>query len=216
MEAVNHWQHDKKNRKFLEGKRLKKEYDDFDRDILTPLEKACEKVDKRRKPTRKIYMGGNHEHWINTLLAKFPEFIGMLEPESYLHLAERKWEWIPFLDRGHRGLLSFGKLTVMHGQYHNKYHTSKTADEYSHSVAYCHTHDVQLYTKVFSDDLGFHTAQSIGCLCNRSPAFKWGKPNRWVNAFGILYVRSDGMYNLYVPIIIAGKFVFANKLFGGD
>jgi hypothetical protein len=38
--------------------------------------------------------------------------------------------------------------------------------------------------------------------------------NRWVNAFGVLYVRDDGLYNLYVPVIINGKFVFEGKIFG--
>ena len=78
------------------------------------------------------------------------------------------------------------------------------------------THDFQAYTKIFADDIGYHTAQSIGCLCNKSPAFKWGKANRWVNAFGIIYLRESGMFNLYVPIIIEGKFVYAGKLFDGN
>ena len=215
METLNHWQRDKKNRKFLEGKRLKKEYDDFDRDILIPLEKACEKKDKRRKPTRKIYMGGNHEHWVNNLLNKFPEFIGMLDPEGYLHLEERKWEWIPYINKGQRGIVKFGKLIAMHGNYTNKFHAAKTADTYSHSVVYGHTHDCQFYTKVFADDLGYHTACSIGCLCNKAPEFMRGNANRWINAFGVLYVRDDHSYNLYAPIIIKGKFTFANHTFGG-
>jgi len=33
-------------------------------------------------------------------------------------------------------------------------------------------------------------------------------------AFGVLYVREDGNYNLYVPVIIDGKFTFAGKVFG--
>ena len=221
MDAINHWQRDKGNRKFFENKRLLQEYEGFDRDILTPLDKLCENSNKRRKKVRKIFMGGNHEDWINVLFNKFPEFEGMLEPEIALKLKERNWEWIPFIQIGEqgnvtRGIVRFGKLNVFHGTYYNKYHASKTADEYSKSCAYAHTHDIQSYTKEFADDLGYHTAQSIGCLCDRSPAFKWGKANRWVNAFGVLYVREDGMYNLYVPIIIRGKFTFADKEFNGN
>jgi len=85
---------------------------------------------------------------------------------------------------------------------------------HSKSVAYAHTHDVQLFTKSFSDDAGFHSAQSIGCLCNKAPEFMRGRGNNWVNGFGILYVREDGNYNLYVPIIINGKFTYAGKTFG--
>jgi len=215
MDSINHWEMSKGNKKHFEGKRLWKEYASFDKDILTPLEQAvpdtCEKV----------YMGGNHEYWVDGLTDKEPSLEGMVELEAYLKLAERGWEWIPWItfnaERGNysRGMKRYGKLLVFHGQYINKYHACKTADSFSRSCAYGHTHDLQLYTKVTVDDnRGFHTAQSIGCLCNTSPEFLKGRMNRWVNAFGVLYVRDDGNYNLYVPIIIGGKFVFAGKVFG--
>jgi len=197
------------DRKHFQDKKLMKEYSNFDRDILTPLEKICERSDKRRKPVEKIYMGGNHELWAEMLISKLPYVLeGAIEPEKCLRLKERGWKWIPYLvsDNGcgvRRGMLQFGKLLVIHGHYANKYHAAKMA------------HDIQFYTKVFSDDAtGYHTAQSIGCLCDTSPAFMRGKGNRWVNGFGILYVRDDGMYNLYVPVIIKGKFTYAGKTFG--
>ena len=59
MEAVNHWQHEKGNRKFLENKRLLTEYEGFDQEILTPLDKLCTPKDRRRRKPRKIFMGGN-------------------------------------------------------------------------------------------------------------------------------------------------------------
>jgi len=33
-------------------------------------------------------MGGNHEHWLNGLFSKFPEFIGMLGIPKALRLKE--------------------------------------------------------------------------------------------------------------------------------
>ena len=207
MDAVNHWKRARGAKKYFEGKRIKKEYEDFDFDILKPLDKLV------GKNCEKTYMGGNHED-------KLPEFEGMIEVETSLRLEERGWEWIPYIkyndrtDSYTRGIKQYGKLLVFHGQYWNKYHSARTADTYSKSCAYAHTHDVQLYTKVTVDDRGFHTAQSIGCLCNTSPEFLKGRINRWVNAFGVLYVREDGIYNLYVPIIIKGKFIFAGKVFG--
>lgn len=214
MEAVNRWRLNKGSKKFFEDKRLKKEYLGFLREILTPLEK----IGKRAK---KIYMGGNHEFWINDVIEKNTQFEGMIEPEICLKLAERKWKWIPYIVRDEeggyvRGLLELGKLLVMHGHYTNKYHSAKMADQYSKSVVYGHTHDVQIFTKVFSDRAGYHTAQSIGCLCNKAPEFMRGRSNDWVNSFGVLYVRDDGYYNLYVPIIIKGKFTYAGKTFDGN
>lgn len=216
MDSVNHWKQERGNKKYFEGKRLLKEYEGFDKDILTTIEgiipKGCEKT----------YMGGNHEDWVNALIDKNPQLEGLVEPEIALHLAERNWEWIPFLNWTNsnnciRGIKRYGKLLVIHGQYTNKYHAQKTAETFSKSVVYGHTHDIQSYTKVTVDDnRDYHTAQSIGCLCERSPEFLRGGMNRWVNAFGVLYVREDGMYNLYVPIIIRGKFVFDGRLFDGN
>jgi len=214
MDAVNHWKMARGAKKYFEGKRLQKEYRSFDQDILTPLEKILP------RNCEKTFMGGNHEYWIDTLIEKLPQFEGMIEVEISLRLKERGWEWIPWVwydertDSHMRGIKQYGKLLVFHGQYTNKYHSCKTADSYSKSCAYGHTHDIQLYTKVTVDDVGFHTAQSIGCLCNTSPEFLKGRMNRWVNAFGVLYVREDGNYNLYVPVIIDGKFTFAGKVFG--
>jgi len=215
MDSINHWEMKKGNKKHFEGKRLLSEYNEFDRDILTPLEKAipdnCEKV----------FMGGNHEYWVDGLTEKEPSLLGMVELETALQLAERGWEWIPWItydeEKGSytRGIKRYGKLLVFHGQYINKYHAHKTADSYSRSCVYGHTHDLQSYTKISVDDCkDYHTAQSIGCLCNMSPEFLKGRINRWVNAFGVLYVREDDFYNLYVPVIINGKFVFEGKVFG--
>lgn len=217
MDAVNHWKKGRGATKYFEGKRLLKEYEAFDNDILTPLERILP------EDCEKTFMGGNHCDWINGVLEKMPEFENMIEVEKSLRLKERGWEWIPWIkidekkDVYERGMKRYGKLLVFHGQYTNKYHSYKTVDTFSKSCAYGHTHDVQMYTKVTVDDhRGFHTAQSIGCLCNRSPEFLKGRMNRWVNGFGILYVRENGNYNLYVPIIIEGKFTFAGKTFDGN
>lgn len=214
MDAVDHWLRDKGNRRSLEGKRIISGYRWFDQDILTPIEELAPNA-------HWTYMGGNHEDWINIVVDRDPTLEGLVEPEIVLNLAQRGWEWIPYVvKKGNsvtRGMKTYGKLLVFHGQYINKYHAAKTADMFSKSCAYGHTHDIQLYTKVTVDDSrGYHTAQSIGCLCELSPAFMRGRINRWVNAFGVLYVRPDGMYNLYVPVIVKGKFVFDGIEFNGN
>jgi hypothetical protein len=216
MDSVNHWKSERGSKKYFEGKRLLKEYEMFDRDILSKIEKIVP------KNCEKTYMGGNHEDWINTLIDKIPQLEGLVEPDVALNLKEREWEWIPWINwtdssKCIRGIKKYGKVLVIHGQYTNECHSKKTALTFSKSVIYCHTHDLQSYTKVFADDgRGFHTAQSIGCLCNISPDYMRGGMNRWVNAFGVLYVREDGMYNLYVPVIIKGKFCFDGKIFDGN
>jgi len=148
MRAINHWKKERKNMKFFEGKRLLKDYKNFIRDILRPIEKAipegCEKV----------YMGGNHEEWAYLLITKNPQLEGLIEPEKAMNLKRRKWKWIPYKHKDeqgnvYRGKLKTGKLTVFHGAYLNKYHAARTSDVFSKSVAYAHCFDeeTELLTK---------------------------------------------------------------------
>ena len=209
MDFANHWKRKEQDFAYFRDVTVKGNYDDFDREILTPLEKLLPRHCER------VYMGGNHEDWVNIITRKDTHLKGSVEPENCLRLKERGWIWIPYIDNNRRGIKKYGKLLTFHGIYANKYHAQKTAETFSKSSAYGHTHDIQSYTKItVDDDRGFHTAQSIGCLCNLSPEFMKGRMNRWVNAFGVIYVRDDGMYNLYVPVIINGKFVFEGKIFG--
>lgn len=206
-------QRKKLNARAFEGKRLLRDYEGFIREILEPIEKLCPKA-------KKVYMGGNHEEWVYQEIDRNPQLEGLIEPEITMRLKHRGWEWIPYLvkqasGRTIPGMYKTGKLTWTHGQYTNIYHAAKMANVYDKSVAYGHTHDVQLHTKVHAEDPSdYHTAQSIGCLCNLSPGFMWGRPNRWVHSFGVLEVRETGLYNLYVPIIIDGKFRFDGKTYG--
>lgn len=215
MRAIDHWKRDQSNKKYFEGRRLLNDYRNFTRDILEPIERLCPNAEK-------IYLGGNHEEWAYQMIERMPELEGMIEPELAMNLEERGWKWIPYKIRGddttvRKEFYKIGKLSVIHGNYLNKYHAAKTSETHSKSVCYGHTHDVQVYTKVHEEDPSdYHTAQSIGCLCNMSPSYLGGRPNRWVHAFGALYTRPSGLYNLYVPIIIAGKFVFEGKLFSGN
>jgi len=210
MQAINHWQQEKGNKKYFEGVRLLHDYADFTKDILEPIEEICPKATRE-------WLDGNHELWATNLIKRFPQLEGMIEPEIAMKLKERGWNYTPFIKKdGRRGSIKMGKLTITHGHYTNKYHASKTSDTYSGSVVYGHAHDLQSHTKVHIEDPNdYHTATAIGCLCDLSPEFLWGQPNRWVHAFGVLYVRDGGEYNLYVPVIINGKFTYAGKTFGG-
>lgn len=212
MRAINHWKKEHGNLRHFEGLRLLDDYQEFIKDVLEPLERACPEAEK-------IYLGGNHEDWAYRLVDQFPQLEGIIEPENGMKLDKRGWKWIPYINIDKAGnirpgKMKIGKLTITHGHYTNKYHASKNTEIYAKSIVYGHTHDIQSYTKVHEEDPGdYHTAQSIGCLCNKSPSFMQGRPNRWVHSFGVLYTRHDGSYNLYVPVIIKGQFVFAGKLF---
>jgi len=209
MNFASHWKRKTGDQSYTKDSAVET-YSKFDNNILSIIEGLLD------DDCEKVYMGGNHEHWVNGMIMKDPTLKGAIEPEILLGLEERGWDWIPYIKNHKRGIVKYGKLLVTHGFYTNKYHAAKMADIFSKSIVYGHTHDVQLYTKVTYDDDGYHTAQSIGCLCNNRPEFMRGNANRWVNAFAVIYLREDGMYNLYVPIIINGVFTFERKVFNGN
>jgi len=190
MQSIDHWKEEKGNRRVFNGKKLLNDYEGFIRDILQPLEQLCPKA-------KKVYMGGNHEEWAYQMVDRQPQLEGLIEPEIAMKLAERGWQWVPYLiaqaGRLLPGMYKIGKLQLTHGQYTNLYHANKMAQAYDRSIAYGHTHDIQVFTKIHTKNPSdYHSAQSIGCLCNSSPAYLWGRPNKWVHAFGALYVRPDG------------------------
>ena len=209
MDFANHWKIKEEDHEFFQNVTVKGNYETFDNDILTPIERLIPRGCKR------TFMGGNHENWVNIITRKDGRFKGIVEPEKVLNLEKRGWEWIPYLTDNKIGIKQYGKLLAFHGIYTNKYHAQKTADTFSKSCVYGHTHDIQSYTKVTVDDIGYHTAQSIGCMCTLSPEFLRGRMNRWVNSFAVLYIRDDGNYDMYVPVIINGTFTYAGKTFEG-
>lgn len=214
MDSANHWAKSKGNLRQMENKRIAAEYDEFSEDILEKIERAVPGY------CRLVYMGGNHEDWIEQVIDKDPRLMGSLEVELRLHLKQRGWEWIPPSSSRQSwnvtpSFFRIGKLLVMHGMYTNKYHAAKTVGMLSRSVIYGHTHDIQVYTEAHIDDpRSYHTAQSIGCLCKMAPPYMKGKANRWVNAFAVVLSRPSGDYNLYVPVIVKGQFSFGGKTFG--
>ena len=212
MSSISWFERNRGNRKYFEGKRLMKEYKGFDETILSPLERIIP------KHCKKVYMEGNHEYRVKEVINENPQLEGMIEMEKGLHLRKRGWKFIPYFYKDKDGntkigMVKYGKLVAIHGIYTNKYNAAKTASVVNKSVVFCHTHSVQMFVRSSMDSEDYHSAMSIGCLANKSPDYAKGKPNSWVNAFGILYVRNDGNFNLYVPIIIKGHFSYAGKTF---
>ena len=76
------------------------------------------------------------------------------------------------------------------------------------------THDVQTFAKTTVESCkDFHTARSIGCLCNLNPAYQKNRPSKWVHGFGVAYVHPNGDYSFYNIFIVKYKFVFNDKLY---
>lgn len=200
MNSMSHWA--EKRDRMIELSSIKDEYDAFNsfmESFLKVLPNKC----------KNIYMVGNHEDWANQYLLANPKFKGYIELEKNLKLKNTKF--IKFNE-----VYKLGRMHFMHGYYTSDFHTKKMCQNYRKSIFYGHTHDVQVYTHISPIDAkDYHTAQSVGCLCNLNPIFLKGKPNRWVRGFLVFYYNpSNKMFSAYQVHIINGKFIWNGKTYG--
>jgi predicted phosphodiesterase len=203
LDPVSFWNKGKPG--LSEGKRLLDDYKGFEEEILTPIIKAG------KKSCQYVWLDGNHENRAAKFIEENPSVKGLIEPHKYLRLKERG-----FILVEHGDLYQLGKLYVMHGEFWNKYHAAKTVETFENSVVYAHTHNPQTYAKSVPRDTNrYHIAWCLGCLCNRTPDYKVGKANRWINGFGVVYVRPDGFFDLFTVNINKGSFIFNDKMYGG-
>lgn len=200
MDAVNHWELEKGNRRGMEGKRLRKTYDDFNAKILDNLNPQLPDT------CRKIFLLGNHELWLEQYIDKIPELEGFAEIERNLNLKD--WEIIPY-----RQTIKIGKIYFHHGEYTSKYHASKMVDVYERNIVYGHMHSPQSFTKVTPVDGDAHMAISMPCACEMNPQYMKDKPSAWVNGFGVFYIHPDNNFNIYSVIATKGHFVIASKYY---
>lgn len=168
-----------------------------------------DQIKAKLKPRRLIYLEGNHEHWVEQFLDKFPYLEGTLDVKQGLKLAQRGVEWVPV-----NHTVKIGHLYYMHGMYTNPDHAKKTALNYQRCVRYGHTHDHQVHSVVSPVDASnVFNAMSCGCLCHRNPEYNHGRPNKWQNGFSIAYVLPNGTFTDYFIQIIKGRFVWNGKLY---
>jgi len=205
LDSISKWN---KNKPLLnERKRLIKEYEGFDKDILQVHERIT------KPDTKRVFMIGNHEQRIQWYVEENPELEGILNIERFLNLKERGYEVVPYNE-----VYRIGKLNVIHGYYWNKYHAAKTVEVFEGNVVYGHVHNPQMFAKMSPvDKKDYHIATSLPCICNRKPEYKNNSPNRWINGFGIVeHVPATGFFNLYVIIIPGSSFLWNGKIYDGS
>lgn len=188
-----------------EGRRLLKDFNMFDKEILQIHENLT------REDIKRTFMIGNHEYRIETYVEYHPELEDFIDVVRHLRLRERGYHIVPFNE-----VHKVGKLNVIHGYYWNMYHAKKTVDVFEGNVAYAHVHNPQMYTKISPiDKKGYHMATSLPCLCSIKPDYHKNAPNFWVNGFGIVeHLPATGFFNLYMIIIIEGSFMWNGKYYG--
>lgn len=153
--------------------------------------------------TKKIYLEGNHEDRLERYKATNAQaFSGLNEvtTKGLLHLKERDWEFVPYKQH-----TKIGKLYLAHDAGHSgKHSTSQTLNAYRHSVAFGHSHRMQMLVE--SDATGKQmVAMQCGWLGDRTkieymPQIK--AVREWALGFGVGYM--DKLGNVFchpVPIV---------------
>jgi len=198
---VSHWIKDKK----LSSKdlSLKRDCDKYTELVLDPLSKIP-------SIKKKYWMVGNHEAWLDQLAEARPGLTDLLDVEHLLDLQD----WTVVKQGKH---VKLGKLYFVHGDNigNSKTGPAKAINDWDHSVRFGHFHTFSAGTKhspIHSNDI--RTGIAIPGLCKRNPNYASGKPNQWMQGFNFGYIRPDGTFNDYTPIIVNGIFTANGKTYG--
>ena len=187
----------------IEGKRVKKEYESFQKEILTPLEDALPAYCK------KYYIVGNHEYRIERLIEKNPQYEGFIELQNNLDLTS--WTVIPFNE-----VFNIGGMYFTHGWWYNVHYAKKTVLQAQKMIFVGHVHRPQVYTSASPAYALPKQCVGIGCMCNVNPDYLENKPSAWVHQFLFWYMNSDGTFTYYTPILINGRFIANGKVYDGN
>lgn len=198
LEVISHWVGNKRRR--IEGKRLYRDYEKFNSQVLDPLDTIL------REDTEKVYLFGNHENWVEQYIDEHPEVEGFFEIENNLNLDN--WSIVEYGNS-----YNAGKLHFIHGEYCNLHNAYRTVQVYGRNVIYGHGHTYQAHTITAPLDVQSHTAIQIPCACSLNPHYMKNKPNAWVNGFGVFYIHPNGNFNMFPIIATDGAFIAPNGTF---
>lgn len=186
----------------VEGKRLKKHYNGFEKTVLKPIN------DCLSNNCKKYFIIGNHERRVQWYVEEYPQMEGYAEIENNLDLSG--WEIVPFNQS-----VGIGDMRFIHGHYCNKYHTQKTLGVYDENIYYGHVHSAQSFSKTTPIKNEPKEARCIGCLCNKNPEYKVDMPNSWVNEFMFFEWLDDGRFFPHIARIIDGVSVINGTVYEG-
>lgn len=203
-EGISHWPSDS-----MEPRRMVPE-------ILAGRRDLSERNELTPKTSTRIFLCGNHEDWIRQAMSRMPEFFEGIDQLGYdfsveglLNLKGLGYE---FFEVNH--VVKIGKAHFTHGLYTPKNHAAKHVAEMKGNIYYGHLHDNQTHNETSLD--GAMEGASNGCLCRLDAKFLRGKPNKWVQGFGVWEFFPDGSYTrVFIPIF-NGRCSYAGIVFDGN
>jgi len=200
--AISH--HNKGKPRRTEGLRILADARDCAEQVIEPL--------NRLKASKRAYLVGNHEDWLDDLVDENPGIEGLVELPRLLPL--NGWTIVP---QGKSYYI--GKLAFTHGDNiaGGEHVAKKAVIDYDRSVRFGHHHTYQAYTKTSSVDIKLgRTGVAVPCLCTKDPKYGEGKANRWVQGFNYGVIHPDGTFNDTVAIITNGRTWAGGKVYQGD
>ena len=197
---------------YKERRSYLKNQEDFKTQILDVLEEALP------ANAKKIWIIGNHDDWEFQFVESHPEFEGVVDRVSALHLVDEGWEIVPL---GHAYKL--GELNVIHGEILTGignqagiYPSKKAMELYASNVLAAHTHAPQSFTKVSPvEKTKKHMAWIAPILGETNPGYLRNRPTAWLNGFTVVELYGKGLFNCYPVIAINGQLAYGGKLYGG-
>lgn len=162
-------------------------------------------VRQRNADARLALLSGNHEFRTERYADRNPELSGLVNVERQLRLKDRGVEYVDFWGKGE--LYRLGKLYIGHGAYTVQNHAAKHVRDYGANLIYGHVHDIQSHYIRRRGSNHPLMAQSIGCLCRYDQAYMRGRPTNWMHGFAVVYLFSDGTFQVGQVAIINGRFV---------
>jgi hypothetical protein len=205
--SISH--HNKGQARYKEGMRLKQEMDLIVDLILGPLD------DILRSRTKKYWIQGNHEKWIDDHVQEYPELEGLVNLASYLKLEERGWE---FYDYGEICKIDYAPVYCCHGDKIKGgiNHATWAVNKYHRNMRYGHHHTYQIATEVSPMDVSdFHTAIAVPCLANRNAGYAQNQPNKHIHGFLKGEALSSGLFQDEVIVMVDNKFVVDGRVYEG-
>ena len=201
--------HNRSKPRLVEGFRAMDEYEAFDEKMLQPLEKVLNKT------AHKLFLLGNHERWIEDFLDENPTVEGIIEPKSYLKLAERSWEVIDY-----GKLFKLGKLYFAHGDAIRtaaKHRAATLLGSYQRNIITGHAHTLQVHLSTGLQDGQPHASWIVPMMGVTNPDYLKGAPTNWAQGFVYGVVWPNGNFNVVPVIATNGKFAASAarlKLYG--
>jgi hypothetical protein len=203
-EGISHWPS-----KSLEPRDFAREVKEA-RALLNKLVKATPNAKSR------LYIMGNHEHWIEQAMLQLPGFFHSLaelgmKPDlsKLLELDHFGYHLIPLNE-----VVRIGKLHIIHGWYTGRGHAAKHLKVFKANVSYFHLHD-----EATEHDTSVHgriDSNSNGCLCKLNPHYTKGVPTNWKQGFPIWEFKRDGSFRRYFIGIDQGEILYNGKRFKSE